>query len=86
MDSKTQGNPWALQEPLACLITHIQTLTTMDKGVVEDYYHDTNEWKCQVHETNIVKKKISKPQGPFCTCILTLKILIAFFNVHIIEN
>ena len=37
--AKLKGNPWALQEPLACSITQTQTLTRMDKGAIEDYYY-----------------------------------------------
>ena len=43
MESKSQGNPWALQVPLACkhLEPKMQTLTRMDMVVIEDYYHLT---------------------------------------------
>ena len=38
---KLKGD-WALQEPLACPITQMQTLTRMDKVVIEDYYGMTS--------------------------------------------
>ena len=41
LESKTHGSPGALQEPLACFITQMRTLTRMDKGGIEDYYHMT---------------------------------------------
>ena len=41
MERKFQGSPWALQEPLACLRTQMQTMKRMDKEVIEDYYHLT---------------------------------------------
>ena len=65
MESKTQGSPWALQEPLACPITQIQTLTRMDKGAVKDYYHMT------LMDENV---KYMKPTHPLLEKIVNLKI------------
>ena len=41
MESKTQGRLWSFQEPSVCkhLEPKMQTLTSMDKIVIEDYYH-----------------------------------------------
>jgi hypothetical protein len=42
LESKTQGNPWAFQESSACFYNwEMRTLTRMNKGVIEDYYHMT---------------------------------------------
>ena len=54
MESKTQGSPWALQEPLTCPRNQMQTLTIMDKRVIEDFYHITTMDECGLDETNIV--------------------------------
>ena len=64
--SKTQGSPWALQEPLACLKTQMPTLTRMDKEVIEDYYQMTtlNEnvnWMKQTHWLPNFHKTLGPP-------------------------
>ena len=43
MERKAQGSLWALQEPLVYkhLEPKIQTLTRMDKVVIDDYYQMT---------------------------------------------
>ena len=62
MESKTQGSPWALREPLACPKTQMWTLTIMDKGVIENVYHVTtmNEFELDDSSTYSVKN-FSKP-------------------------
>ena len=57
-ESKTQGSPWALQEPLACPKTQIQTPTRMDKRVIEDFYHMTtmNENMNRMELTHLIVK------------------------------
>ena len=52
MESKTQGRSWALQESLACPRTQLQTLTIMDKGVIENFHHITIMDECELDETN----------------------------------
>ena len=52
MISKTQGSPWALQEPLAYAKTQMWTLTRIDKGVIEDIQHMTTMDECELNETN----------------------------------
>ena len=50
--AKPQGGPWALQKPLACPRSQMQTLTSMDKGVIEDGLPYDNNSECELDETN----------------------------------
>ena len=51
----------ALQEPLACPRTQMQTLTRMDTGVVEDFYQMTtkDEFELDEIDTSIVNKNLN---------------------------
>ena len=61
------------------LRTQMQTLTRMDKVVIEDLSpYANNEWKCELDETNtFIGKNSLKPRAPFCTFKLTSTFLIA---------
>ena len=50
--AKLKGADEALQEPLPCPRTQTQTLTRMDKEVIEDFYHMTTMDECVLGETN----------------------------------
>ena len=51
MESKTK-EAWALQEPLACPRTQMRTLTIVDKGDIENFYHITTMDEYELDETN----------------------------------
>ena len=62
MQSKTQGSPWALQEPLGCPKVQMWTLIIMDMGVIANFYHMTTMDEYEVDETNtIIVEKILGP-------------------------
>ena len=57
--------------------TQMQTLTRMDKVVIEDYNHMTNNgWECALNETSTsIAKFFSKHQGPLLYIHLYFQIL-----------
>ena len=62
----------------------MQTLTRMDKVVIEDYHHMTTidvdvNWMKLTHLLLIFSLNL---RAPFCTFTFTLIFLIAFSNVH----
>ena len=87
LESKNPRKPWALQEHVGCPRTQMQTLTIMDKGVVENFYHITNMGECELNETNtfILKTKF-QTLGPLFFIYLHFKRKKAFQNVRTLEN
>ena len=65
MESKTQGSPWALQEPLVYkhLESKMQTLTRIDMEVKWGLLsYGNNGQKCDLNETNpFIVNFFSKP-------------------------
>ena len=62
----------------------MQTLTRMDRVIIEDYYHvtlvDENlNWMKLTHPLS----RLSLNLAQFCTSTFTLDLLIAFVDVHI---
>jgi hypothetical protein len=62
----------------------MQTLTRMDKEVIEAYYHLTkmDENLNRMEPTYLLSIFPLNPTGPFCTSTFTSTFLIAFLNVH----
>ena len=74
LEIKTQGSPWALQEPLACPRIQMWFLTRMEKGVIKDVYHMTTMNECDWIKLTILLFKISlNLKAPFCTSTHTWK-------------
>ena len=67
MERKTQGTPWALQVPLACPRTQMQSVTRMAKQVIiwGLLAYDNNELKCELDEINTFIIKFSSSGGAF---------------------
>ena len=90
MKRKTPRSPWALREPLVCnyLEPKMQTLTRMDRVVIEDYYYTT------IADENMNWMKLTHPlssfplnlRAPFCISTFTLYFLIAFLDIQTREN
>ena len=66
----------------------MQTLTTLDKIVIEDYYQMTiiNENVYWMKVAHLFSSFSQNLRVPFCTSTFTSKKLIAFFIVHTREK
>ena len=87
--AKTQENPWALQEPHGYNPkSQMQTLTRLDKVVIEDYYHMTiiNENVYYMKLAHLLSNFSQNLRVPFYTSTFTSKFLIAFLSVHTKEK
>ena len=88
LERKTQGSPWALQEPLTCLGSQMWTLTRINKGVIGDYYHVTvmNENVNWMKLTHLQSNNSLNCRVCFCTSTFTSKKFIAILDVYIREQ
>ena len=66
----------------------MQTPRSMDKIVIEDYYHmiTMHEYVNWTELAHLLPNFPLTPKDPFCTSIFTSTFVIAFLNVHTREK
>ena len=85
--TRTHESPWALQEPLACLLTKCEHNNNGQGSHWGLLSYDKYGWKCELDELTHPLSKISLNfRGPFCTSPLCVLCMILFLTLTLVHT